>query len=130
MVQPQDLIWAKAVAASPDAPNDPRAVIGLAARHALREGSLVAVRDLTAAQVIKKDDIIALTYANEGVTLTLQARAMENAVAGQAFTVLNTESKKVIQAVALSPGQAVVGPQAEQLRAAARLNPSVVASIR
>ena len=60
--------------------------------------------------MIKKDDVISLVYSDQGVTLTLQAKALENAVAGQVFNALNPESKKIIQAVATGPGQAVVGP--------------------
>jgi hypothetical protein len=38
-------------------------------------------------------------------------------------SVINPSSKKIIQAVASAPGQAVVGPEAEQIRAAARQSP-------
>ena len=42
---------------------------------------------------------------------------MTNAAAGEIFTVQNTLSKKIIQAVATGPGAAVVGPQAQALQA-------------
>ena len=129
IVQPDDLIWSRTALPISDAPRDAQTVVGMAARRPLREGSAVAQHDVTAPQVIKKDDVIALIYSDQGVTLTLQGKAMENAVAGQVFNALNPESKKIIQAVATAPGQAAVGPQAEQLRAAARLNPSLLASL-
>ena len=40
---------------------------------------------------------------------------------------MNPASRKIIQAVATAPGQAVVGPEADQLKAAARLSPSRLA---
>jgi flagella basal body P-ring formation protein FlgA len=54
---------------------------------------------------------------------------MEDAVAGQVFNALNPESKKIIQAVATAPGQALVGPEADRLKAIARTNPSLLASL-
>lgn len=129
IVQADDLVWSRTALPMPDSPRDAQTVIGMAARRPLREGAAVAQHDVTAPQVIKKDDVIALVYSDQGVTLTLQGKALENAVAGQVFNALNPESKKILQAVATGPGQAAVGPQAEQLRAAARLNPSLLASL-
>ena len=64
------------------------------------------------------------TPADGGVRLTLQAKAMGGASVGQSVQLQNVSSKKIIQAVATGPGQAVVGPEAEQIKAAARLSPN------
>jgi flagella basal body P-ring formation protein FlgA len=119
VIQAQDLSWSKTADAPLDAPRDPDAVIGMAVRHPLREGSAVSMHDVIAPQVIKKDDMISVTFAVGGIALTLQAKAMDNAVAGQPLSVINLNSKKVLQAVATGPGQAVVGPEADQLKASA-----------
>jgi flagella basal body P-ring formation protein FlgA len=124
IVQPGDLIWSREVVAGPDAPRDPDAVIGMAVRRPLREGDAVSLRDVAAPLVVKKDDVISVTYAMGGLSLTLQAKALTDAAAGQSLSVMNAASKKIIQAVAVAPGQAVVGPGADQVRAAARLSPS------
>ncbi len=129
VVHADDVEWSRTAMPLPDAPRDAQGVVGMAARRPLREGQAVTQHDVTAPQVIKRDDVIALVYSEDGVTLTLQAKAMENAVAGQPLNVLNTESKKVIQAVAIGPGQALVGPAAEQMKAAARLDSSQIASL-
>jgi flagella basal body P-ring formation protein FlgA len=117
IVQPEDLVWGKAVAAPNDAPSDAAQVIGLAARRPLRAGTAVSSRDIAAAQVIKSGEIISVTYQNEGISLTLQAKAMSAAAVGDSVSVQNIDSKKVIQAVAAGPGQAVVGPAADRLKA-------------
>jgi len=117
VVQPQDLIWARAAAAPAGAPRGVDDVVGMAARHALREGDAVSSRDVAAPMVIKAGDTIEVTYRDGGVTLTLQAKALGNAAAGDSFNVLNTSSKKTIEAVATGPGQAVVGPEAQALKA-------------
>jgi flagella basal body P-ring formation protein FlgA len=117
VVGPEDLVWGKAVAAPSDAPSDAAQVIGLAARRPLREGAVVSARDVAAAQVIKTGEMVSVTYQYDGITLTLQAKAMAAAAVGESFSVQNIDSKKVIQAVAAGPGQAIVGPAAAQLKA-------------
>ena len=118
IVQPTDLVWAKAAAAPADAPASVDAVIGLAARRPLREGDPVLARDVTAPIVIKAGDTVTVTYADQGVTLTLQAKAMSAAAVGDSLNVLNTASKRLIEGVASGPDQAVVGPEALRLKAA------------
>jgi flagella basal body P-ring formation protein FlgA len=130
IVRAEDLAWSKTLVAGSDAPRNADAVIGMAARRPLREGSAVSLRDVSPAQVIKKDDIVSVIFNVDGISLTLQAKALESAVTGQAFTVMNPGSKKIIEAVASGPGQALVGPQADQLRTTARANPAFVASLR
>jgi flagella basal body P-ring formation protein FlgA len=116
IVQPDDLIWAKAAAAPVDAAPNVDVVIGMAARRPLREGDAVLARDVTAPIIIKAGDTVAVTYADDGVSLTLQGKAMANAAAGETLNILNTASKKTIEAVATGPDQAVVGPEAQQLK--------------
>ena len=61
----------------------------MATRHYLREGQAVTAHDVTPPQVIKKDDVIDLIYSDDGVTLTLQGKALESALAGQTFNAIN-----------------------------------------
>jgi flagella basal body P-ring formation protein FlgA len=132
VVQPDDLVWSKdaAYGAPLDAPHDAREVIGQAARRALRAGAPVSQSDVSAPQVIRKDDVVQVIYEAGGVKLVLQGVAMGAAAVGQPVSVLNPSSKKVIEAVASGPGQALVGPGADELKAAARANPNLLASLR
>ena len=118
IVQPSDVVWAQAAAAPSDAPRDAEAIIGMSARRPLREGAVVGLHDVSAPQVIRTGDTIVVTYSSGGVTLALQARAMGNAALGDAFNVRNTASNRTFEAVASGPGQALVGPDAQRLRAA------------
>jgi flagella basal body P-ring formation protein FlgA len=93
-------------------------VIGLAAKRPLRAGAAVAGRDLGAAQVIKAGDVVTVAFQAEGISLSLEGKAMSAAGVGEALNVQNTLSKKIIQTVVSGPGQAVVGPAAASLRAA------------
>jgi len=117
IVQPSDLVWAKAAAAPTDAPSDAEAVIGQVAKRPLREGAAVATRDVGAAQVVKKGDMVTVTYEADGISLALQGMAMGAAGVGETLAVQNTVSKKVVSSVVTGPGQAVVGPQADELKA-------------
>jgi flagella basal body P-ring formation protein FlgA len=129
VVQPDDLVWARAVA-PPGAPREPRVLLGQAARRQLRAGDAASFSDVTAPQVIRKDDVVQVTYEAEGMKLTLEGRAVTGAALGQNVSVLNPASKKTIEAVASGPGQALVGPEADRLKAAARANPALYASLR
>jgi flagella basal body P-ring formation protein FlgA len=74
-------------------------------------------RDLSAAQVIKAGDVVTVTWRDGGVSLALQGKATANAALGEAFAVQNPASKKIVQAVATGPGQALIGPAADRFHA-------------
>lgn len=116
IVQPQDVVWAKVALAPADAATDPDAVVGLAARRTLRAGAAVAGRDVSAPQVVKANDVVTLVFEDAGITLTLQAKAMAGGGVGDTIGVQNVSSKKVVQAVVTGPGQAVIGPAADQMK--------------
>src|SRR5205085_1554675 len=118
VVQPQDLVWGKAAAAPADAPSDAEAVIGLAARRPLRAGAAVSARDVGRPQVIKPGEAVTVTYSADGISLSLTGKALNGAAVGETLNVQNTASKKTIQALVTGPGQAVIGPGADSLKAA------------
>lgn len=117
MVQPEDLVWIKVAAAPSDAPNDADAVIGMTAKRPLRQGAAASLRDVSTPQVIKAGDIVAVTYDDGGVALTLQGKAMSAGAIGESLMVQNTASKKIIETVVTGPGSTAVGPQAMRLKA-------------
>ncbi|MBO9708510.1 MAG: flagellar basal body P-ring formation protein FlgA [Caulobacter sp.] len=117
IVQPEDLVWTKAAAAPADAPRDADAMIGMTVKRPLREGAAAALRDVSTPQVIKAGDIVAVTYEDDGVALTLQGKAMAAGAVGESLMVQNTASKKIIETVVTGPGSAAVGPQAQRLKA-------------
>lgn len=116
-VAAEDLVWSKAAAKPADSPRDPDTVIGMAARRPLRSGAAVLSHDVSAPQIIKAGEVITVLFQAEGVSLSLQGKALGAAGVGESLNVENTVSKKIIQAVVTGPGQAVVGPQADELRA-------------
>jgi flagella basal body P-ring formation protein FlgA len=117
IVQPEDLVWTKMAASPSDAPRDADAVIGMTVKRPLRQGSAASLRDVSTPQVIKAGDIVAVTYEDAGVALTLQGKAMAAGAIGDSLMVQNTASKKIIETVVTGPGSTAVGPQAMRLRA-------------
>jgi flagella basal body P-ring formation protein FlgA len=122
IVQPEDLSWTKVAAAPAGAPRDADALIGKAAKRPLRSGAAALTRDVTSPQVVKRDDMVEVVFAMDGVNLSLQAKAMGPAAVGDTISLMNLSSKKVIQAVVAAPGKAVVGPEADALRAQSSLS--------
>ncbi|MDR3513301.1 MAG: flagellar basal body P-ring formation chaperone FlgA [Caulobacteraceae bacterium] len=131
-VQASDLTFSKVAsfAVPPDAPRDAQDVIGKLARRPLRSGSPVAAHDVAAPQVIKTNDVVQVIYRSDGVNLALQGKAMGSATLGEPVDIMNPVSKKVIQAIASGPDQAVVGPEAEQLRNRPLASSAQIADLR
>jgi flagella basal body P-ring formation protein FlgA len=116
MVQPEDLVWIKVAAGPSDAPRDADDLIGMTVKRPLRQGAAASLHDVSTPQVIKAGDIVAVTYEDGGVALTLQGKAMANGAIGESLMVQNTASKKIIETVVTGPGSTAVGPQAMRLR--------------
>jgi flagella basal body P-ring formation protein FlgA len=110
IVQASDLTWTKLAGAPAGAASDSDTLVGMTARRPLREGAAAFARDVAAPVVIKAGDMVNVTYAYDGISLTLQAKAMGPASVGQ----------KIIEAVAQGAGAAVVGPEAARTRAPAQ----------
>lgn len=119
-----DLQWSEDAVAASDSAADPSAAIGKAARWALRAGAPVELRELNNPKVVHRNESVDVAFEDDGVSLVLQAKAMADAAVGDSIEVVNTQSKKVIEAVVSGPGRAVVGPEAEALKAAA-FDPSI-----
>jgi flagella basal body P-ring formation protein FlgA len=117
-VRPEDVVWTRVPArlVPADAPRDPDAVVGQAARHALREGAAAAQHDLIPPKVVRRDQDVEVLFLQDGVRLVLTGRALADAALGEPVQVLNTQSHKTIEAIASGPGQAVVGAGADARR--------------
>jgi flagella basal body P-ring formation protein FlgA len=118
VLAPSDVIWGKAAAAPSDAAHDPDALIGMTARRPLRAGAAALARDVSAPILVKAGEVITVTFQADGISLSLQGKALSAGGMGETLNVENTTSKKTIQAVVTGPGQAAVGPAADDLKAA------------
>lgn len=119
LIQPSDLVWSDDAFAGANAPSDPDAVIGMMARKPLRQGLAAQANDVSAPIVVKRDEMVSVAFKSGGISLVLQAKAMKEGAAGDSIQVMNIQSKKVIEAIVVGPGQTVVGPAAEAMKARA-----------
>ncbi len=117
ILEASDLQWSADAIAGGDSLDSPALAIGKSARHAVRAGAAVQAYDLASPKLIHAGDAVEVSYENDGVVLTLEAKAMSDATLGETVEVTNTLSKKTIEAVASAPGRAVVGPGADALKA-------------
>lgn len=131
IIRAEDLVWSRSpeFGVPLDTPHDPRSVIGQAARRPLRAGAAVSMNDLSTPEVIKKDDVVQVAFEAEGIKLILQGKALSGAALGDTVDIQNPASRKTIQAIATGSDEAVVGPEADRLRAGAP-NSKLFASIR
>jgi flagella basal body P-ring formation protein FlgA len=116
VVTAEDLAWTPVPRAPTDGPTDADQAIGLQLKKPVRAGATVSARDLTAAQVIAKNDTVTVQYRAGSVRLALQGKALSSAGVGDPVRILNPASKTVVEAVAAGPGLALVGPQAAALK--------------
>ncbi len=94
---------------------DAKAAIGLAARHSLRPGQPLAAADLMKPEIIARNDTVVIVYQVPGVTLTLRGEAKDAGALGDTISVINAESKRVVQAVVSGPDRVTVGPVSNEL---------------
>jgi flagella basal body P-ring formation protein FlgA len=114
---PSDLQWSVDAVSPGDGVDNPALAIGKSARHPVRAGAPVEAYDLTSPKLIHAGDAVEVAYENDGIILTLEAKAKSDATLGETVEVTNTSSNKTIEAVASAPGRAVVGPVADALKA-------------
>jgi flagella basal body P-ring formation protein FlgA len=88
--------------------SDLDAVVGLAARHALRPDQPLTASDVMKPEVVARNDIVTIVYQAPGVTLTLRGQARDGGALGDTIGVLNVESKRVVQAVVSGPDRVTV----------------------
>lgn len=83
-------------------------VVNQAARRALRAGQTLRAADLMKPQIIARDDAVTIVFKTPTITLTLRGKAMGNGAEGETITVLNPQSKRLVQGTISAPGVVIV----------------------
>ena len=100
-----------------DAITDRDRVVGLAARESLQAGRLVRSIDLMRPEIVQRNETVTLVYEIPGIMLTVRGKATEGGAQGDVISVLNEQSKRLIQGVVVAPGRVVIGMGSPRLAA-------------
>lgn len=105
-----DIDWAPAssVRAARNSAADIDVVLGMETRRALKAGQPLQMNDIKQPALIRKGEPVKLVYASPGLRLTVDGQAQADAAKGENVRVLNTFSKRTIDAVAAAEGEAHV----------------------
>ena len=76
----------------------PESLIGQAARRALRTRSPLFAYDVRKPVLVKKGDLVTIVFDLPGIELTAQGQAQADAARGDTVAVLNTHSRRTIEA--------------------------------
>lgn len=102
--------------------------IGFAARQSLQPGRPLRIADLMRPEQVLRNETVTLVYEVPGITLTVRGKATEGGAVGDMISVLNEQSKRMVQGVVAGPGRVIVGAGAPRL--AANLPPTQTADSR
>ncbi|WP_210163422.1 flagellar basal body P-ring formation chaperone FlgA [Lutibaculum baratangense] len=85
-------------------------VVGMSARTALRAGAPVPADRLMEPILVGRNEPVTIIYRNAGLVLTVRGRSLGDGARGHLITVMNSQSKRTVEAVVSGPGQVVVQP--------------------
>jgi flagella basal body P-ring formation protein FlgA len=84
-------------------------VVGQAARRALRPSQTLRPADLMKPDLVGRNEIVTIVFEVPGITLTARGKSADAGAEGDTVSVLNLQSKRVLQATVRGPGLVVVG---------------------
>jgi flagellar basal body P-ring formation protein FlgA len=84
------------------------AAVGMSARHQLRPGQPLHEADVMKPMVVQRNDTVTIVYEAPGLMLTLRGQAQDAGGLGDTISVLNVQSKRVVQGVVSGPGRVTV----------------------
>jgi flagella basal body P-ring formation protein FlgA len=94
---------------------EPALLIGARPRRPLAADVPLVMGDVVPNVVIRKDSVLSLRLQVGGLTVTAEARALEDAVAGAIVQVVNLSNGRILRAQAIGPGEArPLGPAAAE----------------
>jgi flagella basal body P-ring formation protein FlgA len=105
-----DIDWAPAssVRAARNSVADMDLALGMETKRALKAGQPLQANDIRQPALIRKGEPVKLIYSSPGLKLMVDGQAQADAGKGESVRVLNTFSKRTIDAVAAAEGEAHV----------------------
>ena len=92
---------------------DPALLVGARPRRPLAADVPLVMGDVVPNVIIRRDSVLSLLLQVDGLTITAQGRALEDAVQGAIVQVVNLSNGRILRAQVIGPGQArPLGPAA------------------
>src|SRR5262249_32422536 len=107
-ISEDDVSWSDKAQPNRFGVTDMALAVGMEAKRGLKAGQALQQADVKQPALIKKGEPVKLVYASPGLKLTVEGLAQNDAGKGEAVRVLNSYSKRTIEAVAEAPGEARV----------------------
>jgi flagella basal body P-ring formation protein FlgA len=83
-------------------------VIGMAARGAMQGGRPLRAADLMKPDLVLRNQAVTLVYEAPGMVLTIRGKANDGGAEGDVISVVNEQSKRVVQGMIIGPGRVAV----------------------
>lgn len=74
-------------------------MIGMTPRRQVLAGKAIKKTDLMSPQVVARGELVTMVFADKGLSLTAQGKAMQNGAKGDVIRVVNASSSKTIEAI-------------------------------
>lgn len=84
---------------------DPREVVGLQARRALRVGQAIATADFARPEVVARGDTVTVIFRSAALQVTGRGQAQQSGAVGDVVSILNPQSKRTLHATVTGPGR-------------------------
>lgn len=95
-----------------DVQSEPGHLVGQVARRGLSTGVVLRAGDVARPEIVVKGDPVMIVFEAPGMSLTLRGRAGESGALGESVSVVNTATKKTLQATVVGPARVSVAPNA------------------
>jgi flagella basal body P-ring formation protein FlgA len=83
-------------------------LIGMTAKRTLAPNEIITQQDVNPPVLVKRNDLVTITYKSGPIQLSSKARSLGNGSIGDSLQFLNTSSKKTFEAKVTGPQQAEV----------------------
>lgn len=83
-------------------------VIGMAARGTMQGGRPLRAADLMKPDLVLRNQAVTLVYEAPGMVLTIRGKANDGGAEGDVISVINEQSKRVVQGMIIGPGRVAV----------------------
>lgn len=102
---------------------DPKDVVGLQARRALRAGQAVAPAEFMRPMVVSRGEIVTVLFRTSALRITGRGQALQPGAVGDLVSVLNPQSKRTLHGVVAGPGLVEISPPSTSVASLAKVEP-------